>query len=147
MKALKTVGVIVNPIAGMGGRVGLKGTDSAEIVRKARELGSVPEAPRKALVVLRELAAQLQAPVALLAAPAEMGADEAREAGFAPVVVGSIRGGETTAADTEAIAREMVWAGVDLLIFAGGDGTARNVYHAVGDQVPVIGIPSGVKMH
>lgn len=144
---MKTVGVIVNPIAGMGGRVGLKGTDSAEIVQKARELGSVPEAPRKALVVLRDLAAQLKAPVALLAAPAEMGADEAREAGFVPVVVGLIRSGETTPADTEAIAGEMVRAGVDLLIFAGGDGTARNVYHAVGDQVSVIGIPSGVKMH
>lgn len=145
--ATRTVGVIVNPIAGMGGRVGLKGTDSPEILRQARDLGSIPQAPRRTVAVLRELADHLKAPVTLLAGPAEMGADEVREAGLQPVIVGSIRSGATAAADTEAIARGMVRAGVDLLIFAGGDGTARNICHAVGDRVPVIGIPSGVKMH
>jgi len=131
----------------------------------------VRDAPRRARLALERLT-RLKDEIELLAAPGEMGEDEARAAGFAPTVVGSLAGrptyaaaererlgaagddlgaaGEfalTTAADTEQAAREMAAAGADLILFAGGDGTARTICAAVGTKVPVIGVPAGVKIH
>jgi len=143
---MKTIGLIVNPVAGMGGRVGLKGSDGAEILERARALGAVPEAPGRVVQALNVLARE-RARCAILTWPGDMGEVEAREAGFEPEVIGSIEPGETSPDDTERAAREMVARGVDLLLFAGGDGTARNIFHAVGDAVPVLGIPAGVKIH
>jgi predicted polyphosphate/ATP-dependent NAD kinase len=76
-----------------------------------------------------------------------MGESEIEPAGFEYTVLGSITPGATTAEDTRRAAREMLAAGVELLLFVGGDGTARDVYGAIGDQLPVLGIPAGVKMH
>ena len=67
--------------------------------------------------------------------------------GLSPNVIGSIRKGKTTPEDTIKAARDLEKAGVDLLVFTGGDGTARNVYDAVSDRLTVIGIPGGVKIH
>lgn len=148
MKQKKTVGLIVNPIAGMGGKVGLKGTDGPDILEKAIALGAQPEAPRKAVRALEELL-PLKDEVELLTGPGDMGETVAREAGFTPVVIPTAEPGtKTTAADTIHLAREMAKRNVDLILFAGGDGTARNIYEAIGDAgVPVIGIPAGVKIH
>ena len=141
------LGLLVNPIAGMGGAVGLKGTDSTEIVARARVLGAQPQSPGRAITALRGVHAVLGKELAVVAAPNEMGADEARAAGFVPEVVGAIRSGASSPEDTEAIALGLVEAGIALLLFAGGDGTARNVYNAIDGSVPVVGIPAGVKMH
>lgn len=129
----------------MGGKVALKGSDDPGLLEEARRRGAEPVSPARAAEALRSLTA---APgLELLTAPGEMGEDEARAAGLAPVVVGAAGAGATTAADTEAAAAAMAERGVDLLVFAGGDGTAVDVLHAVGERVPVLGIPSGVKMH
>ena len=141
------LGVIVNPIAGMGGRVGLKGTDTPDIVRRARALGAVPEAPGRAVETLKAMASGLGDSVDLVTGPAEMGETEARQAGFAPTVVGEAAEGTTLPEDTEQAARKIWEIGADLLLFAGGDGTARNIYEAIGVRIPVVGIPAGVKMH
>lgn len=148
MKQKKTVGFIVNPIAGMGGKVGLKGTDGEEILEKAIALGAKPEAPRKASRALEELL-PLQDDIQLLTGPGDMGEKVAREVGFDPIVIPAGEPGmRTTAADTIHVAREMAKRNVDLILFAGGDGTARNIYEAVGEaKVPVVGIPAGVKIH
>ena len=166
---MKKLGLIVNPVAGVGGRVGLKGSDGADVLRAALERGAVRDAPRRARQALERLA-RVRDHVEVFTWPGEMGEDEARAAGWEPRVLGSFdrrrsyvlceleRSGArpsiacddfvlTTPADTEQAARDLLAAGADLILFAGGDGTARNICNAVGDRVPVIGVPAGVKIH
>ncbi len=139
------IGVVVNPIAGMGGRVGLKGTDGK--VEEARELGAEPRAPgraREALEALHERRPELSVD----AAGGEMGAKPAREAGYDPVVVYEPDREETTAADTRSAVEAFVERGVDLVVFVGGDGTAVDVAEAVGETgTPILGVPAGVKVY
>jgi predicted polyphosphate/ATP-dependent NAD kinase len=144
---MKLLGVIINPIAGMGGRVGLKGTDGAEIVRKALELGARPESPHRALQALKAISF-LKDRIQIITCAGDMGENECRQAGFVNIkVIGPGSCQNTTAEDTETAARKMVGEKVDLLMFAGGDGTARNIYNAIRHKIPVIGIPTGVKIH
>ena len=140
------LGLIVNPVAGLGGRVGLKGSDGAAIQARARALGAVPEAGRRAAQALAGLR-PLRDTFTLLTPPGEMGAEAARMAGLEPAEVGVIRPNATTAEDTRALAEQLVAQGAALLLFAGGDGTARDLCAAVGQTVPVLGIPAGVKIH
>lgn len=138
------LGLIVNPLAGVGGSVALKGSDGAETAQKALSMGAEPKAnlrTQQALAVLAGL------DIELLTYPGEMGEVSARSAGFEPRVIGQIHVGHTSAADTERAAQAMAAEGVDLILFAGGDGTARNICHAIGDSTPVLGIPAGVKIH
>jgi len=140
------VGLIVNPVAGIGGRVGLKGSDGAEVQKRAQALGAVPQAQARAAQALERLR-RLADRIELLTYPAEMGENVARECGFSPLILGTIRPGRTGAEDTRRAAQEMRDRGVDLVLFAGGDGTARDVYEAVGEDLVVLGIPAGVKIH
>ena len=142
---MKKVGLIVNPMAGIGGSVGLKGSDGEEIQRKALELGAVPHAVDRAAQALEHL--KTVRDLEIVTYPMEMGEDAARKAGFSPTVIGSIKHRHTTADDTRRAAREMKDLGVDLLLFAGGDGTARDIYEAIGTELPALGIPAGVKIH
>ncbi len=144
---MKKIGLIVNPVAGMGGKVGLKGTDGTQIAEKALLLGASPEAPSKAAVALRELE-EMSSDMELITCPGQMGENSTRCSNFKPVLLGGFNE-PTTAADTEKAAREIAEQNADLLLFAGGDGTARNIYNALGadSALPVIGIPAGVKIH
>lgn len=147
------VGVVVNPIAGMGGRVGLKGTDGK--VAEARERGAERRAPERAIDALSAL--WERAPDAeILTFEGEMGAEEARTAGFDPEIVGeptgngTTAGDETTAEDTRDAVRTLVAEGIDLLLFVGGDGTAVDVAETLADidaDIPVLGVPAGVKIY
>jgi predicted polyphosphate/ATP-dependent NAD kinase len=143
----KILGFIVNPVAGLGGRVGLKGSDGLVIQQRARELGAVPEALDRAAEALRMLKKSAGDLEKLATYPGEMGENVAVRCGFSPIIIGDINFGQTTAADTQRAAHEMRAMGVDLIMFAGGDGTARNICDAVGVTVPTIGIPAGVKIH
>jgi predicted polyphosphate/ATP-dependent NAD kinase len=138
--------LIVNPIAGMGGGVGLKGTDSAATLQRARELGAKPRSADRARLALATVVERLGEDLEVLTAPGAMGEETARALGLDPVVFGGAAA-ETTPADTRAAALALADAGVDLLLFAGGDGTARDVSAAIGGRVPALGIPTGVKMH
>jgi len=143
---LKKLGFIVNPIAGMGGRVGLKGTDGWDIVEKARAMGALPGASERAFQTLSRLAHRKDE-IELLTCSGDMGESVANRCGYAPAVVEVVSRDRTGPEDTERAAGKMAEARVDLLLFAGGDGTARDIQAAVGDRVPVLGIPAGVKMH
>lgn len=145
----RRLGLIVNPIAGLGGRVGLKGSDGPEIQQRALALGAEPRAEERAaaaLAPLRRLAGSLD----LLTVAGPMGEAAALRAGFRPRLVsvpGGGAGGATTAEDTGRAARALQEATADLVLFAGGDGTARDLCRAVGTALPVLGIPAGVKVH
>ena len=145
MEEKKKIGFIVNPIAGMGGAVGLKGTDGAEILAEAIVRGAVPRAPGRAQAALAALST-VRDHILILAGPGAMGADLAAQAGFSVEVIGEAHA-STTSEDTRAIAGLMKDAGAALLLFAGGDGTARDIHAAVGEALPVLGIPAGVKIH
>lgn len=143
---MKKIGLIVNPIAGMGGSVGLKGSDGEDILKKAIELGAEPKSglrTKKTLEKLNHLKDKFQ----ILTYPGEMGEEPAVSSGFQPEVIGNIEKGNTKPEDTYNAAVDMKNEGVDLILFAGGDGTARNIYDAVGISIPTLGIPAGVKIH
>jgi predicted polyphosphate/ATP-dependent NAD kinase len=146
------VGFIVNPIAGMGGRVGLKGTDDVEA--EARRRGAQPSARSRAMAMLQALRDHLRREVdpprlRWLTCSGEMGAGMLAEAGCAPMRVLALPppGQPSNAHDTRAAAAEFLAAGVDLVLFCGGDGTARDIASVVGSGTPMLGIPAGVKMY
>ncbi|GGN89413.1 MULTISPECIES: ATP-NAD kinase family protein [Haloarcula] len=145
---MRRIGVVVNPIAGMGGRVGLKGTDGK--VAEARERGAEQRAPDRAHDALEALAAT-GADVELFTYGDPMGASLAREAGFDPVVVGHPENPDvTSSADTRAAVRAFVDHGVDGIGFVGGDGTAVDVAETLDeldDETPILGVPAGVKVY
>jgi predicted polyphosphate/ATP-dependent NAD kinase len=139
------VGFVLNPIAGMGGRVGLKGTD--EKVAEARARGAEPRAPQRAERALAELAERL--PDARISTWGEpMGEQETRTAGYEPEVLGAPEDGETDSEDTREAVDAFVDAGVDLVLFVGGDGTAADVAASLdGTETPMLGVPAGVKVY
>lgn len=139
-----TIGLIVNPIAGLGGRVGLKGTDG--LADQALALGGVPMAGQKAGRAL-EILANSGAEFRLLVPPGEMGEAVSPARQLGAETLGPACPPTTTARDTIAAARAMAQSGADLILFAGGDGTARDLCRALGETLPVIGIPAGVKIH
>jgi predicted polyphosphate/ATP-dependent NAD kinase len=140
-----TLGLIVNPAAGLGGPLGLKGSDGEATLREALARGAEPAAPARAGEALAIVAAA--GPVRVLAAAGDMGEAVARALGLEPEIVAGGAFGATTPEETRRAAAAIERAGCDLLLFAGGDGTARDIAASVGTRVPAIGIPAGVKMH
>lgn len=144
---MKKIGLIINPIAGMGGKVGLKGTDGDQILDKAIKLGASKESPEKAKKALQIINESLDEFV-LYTYPYEMGQIEAEQVGIKNInILGNCDNNKTSYVDTLNAAKDMIEAGVDLLMFAGGDGTARDIFSIIRNKIPVIGIPTGVKIH
>ena len=140
-------GLIVNPIAGMGGAVGLKGTDGAEILALALDRDARPRAEDRAGRALRRLRSGLPE-FTLMTGAGQLGESAARAAELAPQIVYEQTAGNTTSAsDTKRLAEELVNRQVDLVLVAGGDGTVCDVHSVTGDKVPLLGVPAGVKMH
>ena len=140
------LGVVVNPWAGIGGATALKGSDGLAVRAEALARGAEPRAPGR---MTRTLAGLASEGLTVLTWGGAMGEDAAVAAGLASTVLGAAEG-ESTGADTQRAVRALVEAGIDLLLFAGGDGTARDVASALEDlrDPPlVLGVPAGVKMH
>ena len=141
----KTIGFLVNPVAGMGGAVGLKGTDGKAILAQAIALGAKPIATQRAETFLIQLIPAKES-LRLIVGAGNMGQSQAEKYGFSIKIVGENKK-ETTSEDTQVIAKGIVAEGVDSLVFCGGDGTTRDLLKAVDLKVPVLGVPTGVKMH
>lgn len=149
----RVLGFIVNPLAGIGGPLGFKGSDGAYAI-KALMMGARLVSPGRAEVFIDALSREATArglEVEVLAPPGLMGYDEASKASGALDVteVPCLPRGmwPTTAHDTRRCASRMERAGVDLLVFVGGDGTARDIYESVDKRLPVLGVPAGVKVY
>ncbi|MBB6523286.1 ATP-NAD kinase family protein [Pseudoteredinibacter isoporae] len=138
---------LLNPYAGLGGPEGLKGSDDISDDLRTQSSRSMARAKRALTPLLKQ-----QERLSISAAPGVMGADMLIEMGFREVnVVGRLPGEAfTTAQDSERLAHELAESGIDLLLFVGGDGTARNIVNGLSGQYSeqvCLGIPAGVKMH
>jgi len=139
------LGLIINPVAGIGGAVGLKGSDGADTQEKALALGAVPRSRERVIRALERLVT-IEDDLDLVTCGGRMGQSAAQSVGLTADVI--MEPGEvTTADDTRRAAIAMGEQRVDLLLFAGGDGTARDIHDAVGDGLTVLGIPAGVKIY
>lgn len=147
------IGLVINPLAGIGGTVALKGSDGDEIVGLALEKGAIPLAEKRVYDALNQL--KNKPDEAVLTVNGAMGQDVLNSLGFKNTVVHEVNMNvlnHTTADDTRLAIKSFIKHGVDIIIFAGGDGTARDVYTALSEldkdeDVPVIGIPAGCKIH
>ena len=142
------IGFIVNPIAGMGGKVGLKGTDG--VLKEAIAKGAKPIAPKRAVEFLQKLKENMmEITIEVLTCPSIMGEKEAKDASFPVHVLPMKIRKETSAEDTKTAVRLLITAKVNLIVFVGGDGTAKDIFDAMQGygEVPVLGVPSGVKMY
>jgi hypothetical protein len=140
----RRLGLIVNPIAGLGGTVALNGTDG--VAADALRRGATPRAAIRAVEALRSIVRDIP-DIEICCYDGEMGGASVRAAGVVPHVVGVAAASPSTAEDTRRAARDLLATEIDLLLFSGGDGTACDLVDVVGTRVPVLGIPAGVKMH
>ncbi|WP_268410036.1 ATP-NAD kinase family protein [Alteromonas sp. a30] len=140
------LGLVVNPFAGIGGALALKGSDGTETREKAMAMGAEQRALSRTHIAL-EVLIPLQPKLCIYTAEGDMGASISREMGFDTKVVYTCPNLQTESEDTENTVAALIQANVDVILFAGGDGTARNVSHIAGDTVPVLGIPAGCKIH
>ena len=143
------LGLIVNPLAGIGGPVGLKGSDGDQVVSEAMARGATRRAGERAANALR-LLLPVQDLIEIYCYDGSMGGDAVAAAGLnrgANYRSLGISSEPSSREDTIAVAQQLRALNMDLIVFAGGDGTARDIVAAVGSDVPVLGIPAGVKMH
>lgn len=140
---MKKIGLLVNPIAGMGGKLGFKGTDG--VAEKCISEGAEKRSLNRTEIVI-DIIQDLREDFKLITGPGKMGEVLARKYDLQYDIIGEPKQ-KTTARDTIEISREMLTRDIDLLIFSGGDGTARDIYKAVGEKLLVLGVPTGVKIH
>lgn len=144
------IGIVVNPDAGLGGRLGFKGSDGR--AQEARDAGAVDRAgPRmqQCISKFKELLAsslnRMGVSPTIVAWTGRMGGDwldgfEYEQRKESPT--------ESTAQDTSNLVHDLLEAEVDVILYAGGDGTTRDIVNALdGNETPLIGVPGGVKMH
>jgi len=148
MAEFTRIGFLINPIAGMGGRVGLKGTDN--MADEARRRGATPVANARAAKMLSCLRHRLQGtelPINWFTCSGDMGADALRASGFTELTIVHQPPERSSAEDTRQAVAAFEKENADLIVFCGGDGTARDICQQVAGRVPLLGIPSGVKMY
>ncbi|GAB3119651.1 ATP-NAD kinase family protein [Glaciibacter psychrotolerans] len=146
----RTLGLLINPVAGVGGPAGLKGSDGEAVQALARTRGSAAHASERGIRALQVIA-ESYPDATIFTAAGSMGADAVTAAGLRAHIAYTAGHGQavsaTTARDTVAAAAAIEKAGADLILFVGGDGTARDVASALSPERPILGVPAGVKMY
>jgi predicted polyphosphate/ATP-dependent NAD kinase len=140
------LGLIINPYAGIGGATALKGSDGKLTRELALARGAEKLANQKMQRALAEIRQHIDR-VTIFTVAGEMGEQTARQLGFNVTLVHTPKEHQTEPEDSILAARNLVEVGVDIIAFAGGDGTATDIFQAIGDVVPVLGIPAGCKIH
>ncbi len=152
LKNIFKIGLIINPIAGIGGAVGLKGSDGLEILNQARKRGGLIQAPKRTEEFLIELKS-IKDDIKFFTLKGVMGGNSVLKEGFNTefLIIDEVPAStslfETNSSFTKAAAKKMKDLHLDMIIFVGGDGTARDIFESVGSEIPCLGIPSGVKIH
>jgi predicted polyphosphate/ATP-dependent NAD kinase len=145
-----TLGLIINPLAGIGGSVALKGSDGSAIVKEALSLGAKLKAEDRTRLAL-DVLLPLKDTIKIITCGGVMGENLVSNLGFQYEVLANAfdlaNAKNTSANDTKNAAQQLLKQRVDIILFAGGDGTARDICSIVSDQIPVLGIPAGVKIH
>ena len=153
------IGLVVNPDAGLGGRLGFKGSDGR--AAEARAAGAEDRAGPRMEQSLQALTTLLsgslnrtETKVTLVGWEGRMGSSWTPTSSehFEFEAIGTTP--ETTSdADTLALVTNLVEAGVEAIVYAGGDGTTRDIVKALetmgeaAQEIPLVGVPGGVKMH
>lgn len=150
-KAQFRVGFVLNPVAGVGAGVALKGSDGADLQAEAQRRGGQPRGQPRARDFFQQLLAAGLGQTISWHSWQGLGAELLQDIGTEPEVLGQAAM-PTSATDTQACVGAFADAGVDLILFVGGDGTAVDILQALTEQsLPeqplVLGIPAGVKMH
>ncbi|NHJ32822.1 MAG: ATP-NAD kinase [Asgard group archaeon] len=141
------VGLIINPIAGVGGRIGLKGSDDAKEIWKKLKSGEGKKVSQDRAKRFLNTILDIKEQICFLTFNGEMGEDVLHELNFEYEIVGKSKEEKPTRKDTKKAAKEFLEREVKLIIFIGGDGTACDIFDAVQDKIPLLAVPSGVKMH
>ncbi|MCK4310612.1 MAG: ATP-NAD kinase family protein, partial [Methanomicrobia archaeon] len=140
---MKKIGFIVNPVAGMGGTVGLKGTDG--VLEEALKRGARPVAQNRAKKALERLNGR-KADLVMVTSSGEMGENVLEDLNFPTYFIVYHPEKKTSSLDTKKVCKIFLEEDVDTILFCGGDGTARDIYEVIGSKIPIVGIPAGVKM-
>ncbi len=146
------LGLLVNPDAGLGGRLGLKGSDGqAEL---ARSMGAEDRSGPRMRAMLEHFSSIHRAgfeDISWVTSEGRMGTEWLPEAEIGSISTVHSSSGGTSAADTQDAVNSLLESEINLLVYAGGDGTTRDVVAALesaeSPETPVIGVPTGVKMH
>lgn len=145
-KAKFKLGLIINPVAGLGGSVALKGSDGAETAKQAIELGAKAKSSERANLALQQFIAQVDQ-IEIFTVAGAMGQELLDQENIPYTLVYTPTDNETRPEDTEQAAMIMASMNLDLILFAGGDGTARNICRVLDEETMVLGIPAGCKIH
>jgi len=150
------IGVVVNPDAGLGGRLAFKGSDGR--AAEARAAGAEDRAGPRMNEALEAFADLVASPLNRTGLePTFIGWNGRMGSTWAPSgarfeSIGSTPEA-TSAVNTATLVHDLVEANVDAILYAGGDGTTRDIVEALGRlgeeaaMTPLIGVPGGVKMH
>ena len=153
------LGLVVNPDAGLGGKLGFKGSDGR--AEEARAAGAEDRAGPRMTQCLNHLTSLLQGSLNRTGLSVELWGWSGRMGStwFNNDVDGMVAHwlqdtpNTTSVQETTALVNGLVNAGVDAILYAGGDGTTRDIVNALealgpdAQRIPLVGVPGGVKMH